>query len=195
MRYRQIWTTASEFLQWSTLLEEWETIQLSIHPEEICLGLVYLAWKNHFCLRFLGVEASGCSLIWRWQHFTFVNITWRNLTISSTFYNFCPWDLICSFHTSLFNNFSTPSTSQLPCPIAKKFQTISHPIGKSSKINEGHWEMKSKLLWTWTTHCLIQSRILENTHDLVNDTNAAWKQALQTVCHSLCHLTHSNEPP
>lgn len=73
----------------------------------------------------------------------------------------------------------------------KKFQTISHPIGKSSKINEGHWEMNSKLSWTWTTHCSIQSGILENTHDLVNDTNAAWKQALQTVRHSLYHLTHS----
>jgi hypothetical protein len=77
VRYRQIWITAAEFLQWSTLQEESETIQLSIHPEEIYLGFVYLAWKNHFCLRFLGVEPSGCLFIWRWQHFTFVDITWR----------------------------------------------------------------------------------------------------------------------
>ncbi len=66
-----------------------------------------------------------------------------------SFYSVCPWGLICSFLTSLFNRTLVPSTFPLPWPVAKKFQIISQHFGNFvDTIKQGYWKQSIKLLLT-----------------------------------------------
>ncbi len=137
---KRIWC----IFQLPQIVSQLNGLDLSISPT--------FTFQKHFLI-FL------CAFEWATWYLLVSNF--RNLTISSAFYNFFPWSLICSFLTSFLSKVLAPSTSPFPWLVAKKFQIISQPISKSLEIvKEGYRKTKYKAFigLNWPLHPLLQTK-------------------------------------